>query len=249
MAEFEFEFDDFDMTGLDGNQGPAKVKGLVDVIFVIDVSGSMGPAIVNLTKNIHSFVDNIDSNLVSDFRIKIVSFSDLTCDTPKLALNLDRAWIDNPRDNKTVYKVQEQLNECIDLVRLGGGCDEPESSLDAVYKSISLFQDNWCKRRRVIVLFSDASAKEITNATINASSREDKLKVLIQTIEEEHIDLFIFAPTADDYIYIARNGSRIEYNAINEDGSAPVTALRNLNFDKVLENLGKTVSQPSDEEC
>lgn len=38
---------------------------------LLDVTGSMGPAIVELGKNMINFVNSIDKNLVSDFKVKI----------------------------------------------------------------------------------------------------------------------------------------------------------------------------------
>mgnify|MGYP000232603996 CR=1 FL=1 len=38
----------------------AKKKGIVDIIFVIDITGSMGPAIKQITHNISQFIENIN---------------------------------------------------------------------------------------------------------------------------------------------------------------------------------------------
>ena len=48
---------DFDSLGaeLEENKKAPRIKGVVDIIFLIDVSGSMAPAIRELIANIDSF--------------------------------------------------------------------------------------------------------------------------------------------------------------------------------------------------
>jgi hypothetical protein len=225
------------------------IRGIVDVVFLIDVSGSMAPAIEELTKNIDTFVKNIDVTKVKDYRVKIGSFSDLEADFKELAMNLDRPWRENPQTTQSLDLVKNDLNECKKLVTdYYGGGDEPESSLDAVYKAIDLFTEDPNKRKRVIVLFTDATPKEIQNDTIGKGelSREDKLQLLVQKILNERVYLFVYAPVHKDYKYLVDNATdRVMYEALNEDGSNPVEALRNLKFDEVLEILGKSISQVS----
>jgi len=225
------------------------LKGIVDIVFLIDVSGSMAPAIEKLTQNLDAFVRNIDTTKVKDYRIKVASFSDLEVDFKELAQDFSRPWRENPQTNQSVDLVKKDLEECRKLVldNYGGG-DEPETSLDSLYNAIDLFKKDPNKRKRVIVLFTDATAKEIQDDTINKNglSREDKLQLLVQKLITERVYLFLYAPVFDDYSYLALNASdKVTYEALNEDGRNPVGALRNLNFDKVLEILGKSISQVS----
>jgi len=225
------------------------LKGIVDIVFLIDVSGSMAPAIEKLTQNLDTFVKNIDPMKVKDYRIKVGSFSDLDADFDGLAMNLNRPWRENPQINQSLDLVKNDLSECKELVlKYYGGGDEPESSLDAVYKSIDLFTDDPNKRKRVIVLFTDATPKEINDSTISESdlNRNDKLQLLVQKLLNERVYLFLYAPVHKDYQYLAQNATeRVTYEALNEDGSDPRDALRELNFDEVLEILGKSISQVS----
>jgi hypothetical protein len=225
------------------------LKGIVDIVFLIDVSGSMAPAIKKLTENLDTFIKNIDPTKVKDFRIKIGSFSDLEEDIDFLAMDLNRPWRENPQVTQSLDLVKKDLEECINLViKHYGGGDEPESSLDAVYRAIDLFEEDPNKRKRVIVLFTDATPKEIHSSTIAHSglSREDKLQLLVQKLLNERVYLFLYAPVHKDYQYLALEASdRVTYEALNEDGKDPVNALRNLNFDTVLEILGKSISQVS----
>lgn len=225
-----------------GQSAGLKIKGIVDVMFLIDVSGSMGPAIDKLTESIGVFVENIDENYVKEARIKIGSFSDLEVDPSHLAMNLNRPF----RDKKEISDIREDLKECRNIVSMGLGGDEPESSLDAIYLAIDNFKDDWNKRRRAVVLFTDAHSKPLNDKTIPSLNQEDKFAILTQKIMENHIDLFIYGPFDRNFSNLSNEvPQRVIYEAINKDGSAPVEALRNLDFSRVLAMLGKTVSQPS----
>lgn len=236
------EFLDPTSSEVPGQSAGLKIKGIVDVIFLIDVSGSMGPAIDKLTESIGVFVENIDENYVKEARIKIGSFSDLEVDPSHLAINLNRPF----RDKKEISDIKEDLKECRNIVSMGLGGDEPESSLDAIYLAIDNFKDDWNKRRRAVVLFTDAHSKPLNDKTIPSLNQEDKFAMLTQKIMENHIDLFIYGPLDRNFSNLSNEvPQRVIYEAVNKDGSAPVEALRNLDFSKVLAMLGKTVSQPS----
>jgi len=181
------------------------LKGIVDIVFLIDVSGSMAPAIRKLTDNLDTFIKNIDPEKVKDYRVKIGSFSDLEEDFEELAMNLNRPWRENPQVTQSLNLIKNDLEECRDLVlKHYGGGDEPESSLDAVYRAIDLFEEDPNKRKRVIVLFTDATPKEIHSSTITHSglNREDKLQLLVQKLLNERVYLFLYAPVHKDFQYL-----------------------------------------------
>ncbi len=64
-------------------QTRAKTKGVADVVFLIDVSGSMAPIIDALRKNIEAFVDSLNSGdannaaPIRDWRGKVVGYRDI----------------------------------------------------------------------------------------------------------------------------------------------------------------------------
>ena len=70
---------------LDSQQGPQKkVKGIVDIVFLIDATGSMQPCIDALRRNIEFFIDRIESNTqdnpIRDWRGKVVGYRDYEVD-------------------------------------------------------------------------------------------------------------------------------------------------------------------------
>lgn len=238
-----------DTSGFDGafdfdGKQPKKAqrKGIVDIIFLIDISASMGPAIAQIGKNIVSFVEGIDTSIVKDWRVKFYSFGDLDTDSAEIKLNVTRPFISHDEDHQ---KVVDQLLECFELVKKGGGGDEPESSLDAMYLAVKDgFDAPWNERTRAVVLFSDATPKPIKKETLGIDT--DAIALLSQQINDNHTYCFMFAPIHDDYKAISINCPKYtKYNAINDDGSEPVEALRNTDFSEILKILGKSVSQAS----
>ncbi|MEO5579208.1 MAG: vWA domain-containing protein, partial [Gemmatimonadaceae bacterium] len=151
-------------------QTRARTKGVADVVFLIDVSGSMSPIIDALRKNIEAFVDSLstgDANNaapVRDWRGKVVGYRDI-----EAAQSEGLEWMENNPFVRDAAALKAQLS----ALRAEGGGDEPESLLDALYKVATMEAspkgaqsedaDKWRYRSdaaRVVVVFTDASFKE-----------------------------------------------------------------------------------------
>ncbi|MEA2019282.1 MAG: vWA domain-containing protein [Campylobacterota bacterium] len=234
----ELDLGELDNIEIEGTQESTK-KGVVDIIFLMDTSGSMGPAIVEIGKNIGTFVQNLDPTIVKDWRARVFSFSDMETDIAELKFNVSRDWTQDPQE------IVNQMVECIELVKKQGGGDEPESSLDAMFLSArDGFEESYNERTRVIILFTDATPKKILKETLGVDA--DGIALLSQQIADGHTYVHMFAPVHDDYTAIKNNSGRfVNYIPLNEDGSSPVEALKNTDFTKALETLGKSVSQAS----
>ncbi len=234
---------ELDLGGLDGIEiegtQESKKKGVVDIIFLLDISGSMGPAIINIGKNIGTFVANLDPTIVKDWRARVFSFGDMESDSAEIKLNVSRPWTQEPQE------IVNQIVECVELVKQAGGGDEPESSLDAMYLAArDGFDADWTERTRTVILFTDASPKKILKETLGVDA--DGIALLSQQIADNHTYVHMFAPVHSDYSAIKNNASKyVNYVAIGEDGTSPVEALKNIDFSKALETLGKSVSQAS----
>jgi len=142
-----------------------RVKGVVDLVILLDVSGSMQECIEALKGNIRDFVmqmSNKDANNdspIKDWRLKVCGYRDQQADGTNW-------FVDNPfvRD---VAAVQSQLTAA-NMQHHGGG-NEPESLLDALWKLAKIEQsgaqdeespDKWRARgtaTRIIVFFTDAT--------------------------------------------------------------------------------------------
>lgn len=242
-----------------GNQEGAvqpvqKVKGVVDICFLLDATGSMQPCIDDIKKNIRAFITMLTQGesggvgMLIDWRACVCGYRDAVYD-PKRG----RKWLEMNNFTRDVTELERQLGE---LKAMGGG-DEPESLLDALYSVINrgktgkdegLEADKWgyaSDAARAIIVLTDASFHE--NMTVVPGAGVDDVVSLIQ---QERIRLTLFAPSMPCYFDLASADScvynEIEYDTADKKG--PVKALREFtsnkeNFLKTLEQLAKSVSK------
>ena len=76
----------------EGSPPPKKKRGVVDIVFLMDATGSMEPCIDALKDNVTTFVESMcessQMNPVKDWRAKVVGFRDFLED--------DEPLVDNP---------------------------------------------------------------------------------------------------------------------------------------------------------
>lgn len=123
----------------------------VDLVFVIDTTGSMSDKIKGLLQTAQKFVDRF-ARLQMDARIAIVAFGDLTVRGDKIVAT---GFTDN---------VQTTKNSLQKIPRFSGGANRGESSLEAVNKAMALdFRSSVVK---VLLLITDEPA--LQNRNLNA---------------------------------------------------------------------------------
>lgn len=232
------------------NENKPRVKGVADILFLLDATGSMQPNIDAVKKNIGAFLDTLsapaDDNAappLKDWRASVWAYRDSTCDGNR--------WLErNP-----FVRDAEALRAQLDAITAMGGGDEPESLLDALYAVANLpampkgaaeeDPHAWRYRSeaaRVVVVFTDASYHP-------AFSGEPAMGLadVANAITEARIRLSVFAPAMDCYDDLAQI-DKCEYNpvAVGPRESA-VTALARFtgdraNFRNTLEMLARSVS-------
>jgi len=222
-----------------------KVKGVVDLVFLIDATGSMAPCISALKENIATFIDSLttgDANNarpVKDWRGKVVGFRDYEVDAEPLVDN------DFVRD---AAALKEQLAK----LEAAGGGDEPETLLDALHVVATMPEtpkgaeepNAWRRRSeaaRVVVVFTDASYKPNLLRKDVAGGTFDDVR---NAVENARIMLNVFAPDMPCYDALSQI-QRVEYEAI--PGDNPQQALVDYTADQehfrtVLSQLARTVS-------
>ena len=231
----------------------AKTKGVADIVFLIDVSGSMAPVIDALRKNIEVFIDSLsgsDANNaapVKDWRGKVVGYRDA---------EHDANWFhDNPfvRDG---VALKSQLAS----LRAEGGGDEPESLLDALYK-ISTMEatpkgaqaeepTKWRYRSeaaRVVVVFTDASVRE---TMVIPEAKGGALQDVANVIMANRIILSIFAPNFEVYDRQSQI-DKSEWEVVEYEGLSAQEALKKYttdqaNFRNTLKQLAASVSKSAE---
>lgn len=227
-----------------------KKKGIPDIVFLLDASGSMKECIQAVTQNIATFVDTLatpDANggiQIKDWRIRVLGYRDRDADGAQ--------WlVDNPFSTD-IAQVKAQLA----ALEAKGGGDEPESLYDALYaltqwpsaeKGAQALPTGWRHRHdaaRVVVVFTDASAKPGFKA---ADGSTGSVNDLIQACLANKLKVILYAPEAPCYTDLSMM-SGLEWEMVGALGDKPVEALRaytsdSANFRKVMEALAKSVSQ------
>ena len=232
-------------------QAPAKKKGSADIVFLLDVSGSMQPCINALKNNIGEFIDYLTNPgpnaqaVVKDWRIKIAGYSDYVADG-------DEWWQEFPFSSDA-DQVKDNLS---DLAPKWGG-DEPESLLDALWKLSKMPETSrettpepgaWRHRSdatRVVIIFTDATFhSEVAIPEVQGAKSED----VAREVMAAGIILSVFCPEADCYHDLAMIDS-CEVNFVGDLENA-VENMESFtadieNFKKTLEQLAKTVTAAS----
>lgn len=229
-----------------------KVKGVVDIVFLLDVTGSMQHCIDALKTNISSFIDMLttkginNDSPVKNWRAKVVGYRDWKHDK--------EYFVDNPFvEDSAVLK--QQLNG----LKAEGGGDEPESLLEALFKVANMEStekdaqpepSKWRYRReaaRVVVAFTDATFHPVME-----EPKGGKVEDVITTLHANRILLSLYAPDMDCHADLSA-ADKSEYRPIPYDTSSDTGAQEALadftkdqaNFKKTMEMLAKSVSASS----
>jgi len=229
----------------DQQQQSSKVKGVIDMVFLVDVTGSMKPCIDALKNNIQAFITSLTTSsantpsIVKNWRAKAVGYRDFTCDKVP--------FVDNP----FVENVDDFQAQLANLTAEGGG-DEPESLLDALYKVASMpatakggqaDPKSWRysgEAMRAVIVFSDASIKA-TMVEPAGGTVEDVINVL----QSNRVVLTMFAPDFDCYRDLEEvNKATWERltGGSNPQESMALFTKDQKNFQKTMEKLGKTLT-------
>ncbi|MGZ8254514.1 MAG: hypothetical protein ACXW2G_07910 [Burkholderiaceae bacterium] len=238
-------------------QARAKTKGVADLVFLVDVSGSMATCIDALRRNIEVFIDSLsrgDANNaapVRDWRGKVVGYRDIdSADAEGLP------WI---TDNPFVRDAGALKAQLGDLQAVGGG-DEPESLLDALYKVASMEatpkgtqgEDSakWRYRSdaaRVVIVFTDASFKETMNVP---EAKGGSLQDVANVVMANRIILSLFAPNFEGYDRLSQI-DKSEWEVVEFEGLSPQEALQKftsdpVNFRTTMKQLAASVSRSAE---
>ena len=229
-----------------------KVKGVVDIVFLLDVSGSMQPCLDALKANIAVFMDSLttknpnNQTPVKDWRGAVVGYRDV---------GADATWFEDNPFVRDANDLKAQLNR----LKAEGGGDEPESLLDALFKVISKGQTDkggqedaqrWRYRSdaaRVVVIFTDASFKPTLAIS---EAKGGTVSDIVNLCHSNRIILSIFAPDMPCYNDLAAidksEWESFSFDKADEQGAqkALVAFTANQdNFKKTLEQLAKSVSK------
>jgi hypothetical protein len=216
----------------------------VDIVFCIDVTGSMDPILDAVKANALGFYDDVQSNLVAkgknvaQLRVRVVAFRDLVADgdaaveeSPFFALPDERA----------------RFSEFVGGLRAEGGGDAPESGLEAVALAMS---SPWTRtgdrRRQVIVVWSDQPAHQLDPSVVPADLRSRipaDFSGLTDAWEDEQglmgsssKRLILFAPDGPGWSDISSVWENVVHNPSVAGGG-----LSDVDYGTIIDSIGNSV--------
>jgi len=166
----------------------------VDIILLLDATGANQLLIDHVKEKLTELFDKFGHERIKSFcRWRIVTFKDLEFDGPDA--------IDN--SNPFVSKL-EQLKQQFEKINCGGGGDEPESILDALY--VAAQKTDWKEigqARRFILLFTDSYPHEELHSNTIEAGADNSINAVLQEISRKRIKLYIVAPEHKIYSKLA----------------------------------------------
>lgn len=208
--------------------GDAKVKGVADIVFVLDCTGSMKPYIDNVKENVSSLIRgfNAEPNVKLDWRVRAIGYRDFY-------FNPEECLFD---DTDFTNDIDEFTTEQLSKMRIGSGGDFTESTIDAIWYALK--KSEWRDRcTKVIVVFTDDRPKELHTRTMDELGVPEDIEYLQQELMKQRVQLFMYCQTDPVYEQLNRT-ERAHVFQFDEPGEQ----LLNSDFGELLEVIGKTVS-------
>ncbi len=224
------------MPRLDNLTVVPKVKGVADIVFCIDITGSMGPCIVGVLDNLKHLAEGFGAANVSlDWKAKAVGYRDVD------ASGTPFEGFDNPFTSNI-----DDLKAQFDRFEASGGGDEPESLFDAMLKIATA--GDWPHpvgaALRTIVVFTDASPHGQLSASLWTGDLS--FNRVSSELRKAHTKLFLNAPEHPNYnSFSALLGGDCRYSSLGTTRTEVLSKLQTQGFDQLLLSLGKTVSAMS----
>jgi hypothetical protein len=226
---------------------PPAPRGLsyaVDIVFCIDVTGSMTPILDQVKANALRFYSDVQSNLtakgknIDELRVRVVAFRDIVADgeaalqeSPFFALPGDEAGF------------SEFVNG---LVAEGGG-DAPESGLEAAALAMSSpWTTRGDRRRQVIVVWTDQPAHPLDPSVLPAGLA-DRVPADFSALTDVWEDpqgplgssskrLILFAPDGPGWSDISGVWENVVHNPSQAGGG-----LSDVDYGTIIDSIGNSV--------
>jgi hypothetical protein len=226
---------------------PRIARGLsyaVDIVFCIDVTGSMTPILDAVKANALRFYDDVQTNLtdkgknVDELRVRIIAFRDFAAD-PESALQ-ESSFFALP-DERTIFSA------FVDSLIPEGGGDAPESGLEAVALAInSPWTSRGDRRRQIIVVWTDQPAHPLNFAVLPpdlASSVPTDFSALTDLWEDPQGPLgssskrlILFAPDGPGWSDISASWENVVHHPSQAGGG-----LSDVDYGTIIDSIGNSV--------
>ena len=223
---------------------PRGLSYAVDIVFCIDVTGSMTPIIDQVKANALRFYDDVQSNLtakgknVDQLRVKVLAFRDFVADG-------HAALAESPFF--TLPGERASFSDFVNGLIAEGGGDAPESGLEAVALAIdSPWTTTGDRRRQVIVVWTDQPAQPLDASVLppDLSSRVPAdFSALTDVWEDEQGPmgssskrLILFAPDGPGWSDISAVWENVVHHPSQAGGG-----LSEVDYGTIIDSIGNSV--------
>lgn len=225
----------------------ATVRGLsyaVDIVFCVDVTGSMTPILDAVKANALRFYGDVQNNLVNkgknvdELRVRVVAFRDFAADGD--AAMQESPFFALPAD-------QEDFSAFVNGLVAEGGGDAPESGLEAVSLAMtSPWTTRGDRRRQVIVVWTDHHAQPLSAEMLPEAYRgrvPADFSALTDTWEDTQgalgsssKRLILFAPDGPGWSDISSVWENVVHHPSRAGGG-----LSDVDYGTIIESIGNSV--------
>ncbi len=215
---------------------------VVDIIFVIDATGSMQNLIDEVKRRALSMHEDIINGLkgkqrrVTKMRVKALVFRDIYADSV-------------PFEESEFYTLPEEKDEFrrfVENIRATGGGDEPETSIEALCLAMqSRFQESeqGQKARHIIVMLTDASAHKLDHPMRAVSHNYPQgipndlpgVQELWEGMDPRAKRMVVFAPNVWPWTEIGL------WNSVDYKPSAAGIGIDSETFESVIQSISGSV--------
>ena len=226
---------------------PPAPRGLsyaVDIVFCIDVTGSMTPIIDQVKANALRFYSDVQSNLtakgknIDELRVRIVAFRDVLADG-------EAALQESP-----FYPLPAEERGFSDFVNglvAEGGGDAPESGLEAVALAMtSPWTTRGDRRRQVIVVWTDQPAHPLDASALppsfagrvpaDFSALTDRWEDPQGSLGSSSKRLILFAPDGPGWSDISGVWENVVHHPSKAGGG-----LSDVDYGTIIDSIGNSV--------
>jgi hypothetical protein len=226
---------------------PATPRGLsyaVDIVFCVDVTGSMTPILDQVKANALRFYSDVQSNLsekgknIDELRVRIIAFRDILADGD--AALQESPFFALPGD-------EVGFSEFVNGLVAEGGGDAPESGLEAVALAMtSPWTTSGDRRRQVVVVWTDQPAHPLDASSLpptlaervpgDFSSLTDLWEDPQGLLGSSSKRLILFAPDGPGWSDISSVWENVVHHPSQAGGG-----LSDVDYGTIIDSIGNSV--------
>jgi hypothetical protein len=226
---------------------PPAPRGLsyaVDIVFCIDVTGSMTPILDQVKANALRFYSDVQSNLtakgktIDELRVRVVAFRDIVADGD--AALQESPFFELPAE-------QTGFSSFVNGLVAEGGGDAPESGLEAVALAMtSPWTTRGDRRRQVIVVWTDQPAHPLDASVLppelagrvpaDFSALTDSWEDPQGSLGSSSKRLILFAPDGPGWSDISGVWENVVHHPSQAGGG-----LSDVDYGTIIDSIGNSV--------